>query len=70
MKIATENNEELDIAFNLYNIADIHFKVSEFKEAIEKFERAYEIRLRILGEKDNLTLFTLKFLGESKAKLG
>ena len=30
----------------------------------------YEIRLRILGQNDNLTLFTLKLLYDSKFKLG
>ena len=35
-------------------------KFSEYKEALEKYNRTYEIRKRILGEGDNLTLTTFK----------
>ena len=62
--------EELDIAFNLYNLGDIHFKASEYDEAMEKYDKVYEIRNRILGENDNLTVFTFKMIADTKLKLG
>eukprot|EP01015_Nassula_variabilis_P023209 TRINITY_DN432_c0_g1_i12.p1 TRINITY_DN432_c0_g1~~TRINITY_DN432_c0_g1_i12.p1 ORF type:complete len:324 (+),score=96.00 TRINITY_DN432_c0_g1_i12:3-974(+) len=70
LKISIENKEELDQAFNYYNLGDIHFKACEYEAAIENFEKVYQIRKRILGEKDNLTLFTLKFWNDGKLKLG
>ena len=37
---------------------------------MEKYEKVYEIRNRILGENDNLTVFTFKMIADTKLKLG
>eukprot|EP01015_Nassula_variabilis_P022005 TRINITY_DN3991_c0_g1_i1.p1 TRINITY_DN3991_c0_g1~~TRINITY_DN3991_c0_g1_i1.p1 ORF type:complete len:374 (+),score=59.12 TRINITY_DN3991_c0_g1_i1:65-1186(+) len=68
--ITEQNKDEPLQALNLYSLGDVCLKSSKYKDSFDNYEKAYKIRLKLLGDKHNETQAAFRGVCEAKNKLG
>jgi len=69
IRLKIYGKDNLDVAGSYNNIGVVWYELGDYKTALEHYEKAYAIYIKLLGEADSNTQMERKNIEEAKEKM-